>query len=438
MFRIKIAVFKLISNFGIITDLKSNGEIMMKHFLLILFSFFLISTYSADAQFGFIKKLKKKAEEKVEEKVEEEIEESVEEAFEGEEAEETIEEEAEETDDSGNESESEKKTPKAKKKSSKISWSKYDFVPGDIILFEDNLLDEENGEFPSRWDLEEGNVEIAEYEGENVIFCRSESSEIFPLIDEKRYLPEVFTIEFDCYFKEEIYNQIYYITFYSHDKDNDYRRQLGYIEIQPNKVQFKDWDGKYPGAKRTNYIEEPMWRHVSIAFNKRSLKVYLDDTRIINVPNAKIKPESILVEFRLGEDAQTMIKNFRIAKGGKKLYDKVMTDGKIVTRGIKFNVGKATLKPESMGVINKIVKLMKKKTELKFSIEGHTDSDGDDKMNQDLSEKRAQAVKDKFIELGIEESRLKTKGFGESTPVSDNTSPEGKANNRRVEFVPFK
>ena len=132
---------------------------------------------------------------------------------------------------------------------------------------------------------------------------------------------------------------------------------------------------------------------------------------------------------------QALIKNIRIAKGSKKLYDRIVADGKFVTRGILFDVNKATIKPESMGVINEIVKMMKAHEDLKLRIEGHTDSDGEKSFNQDLSEKRAAAVKDVLVESGIASSRLKTKGYGESKPVNDNSTPEGKANNRRVEFV---
>ena len=88
-----------------------------------------------------------------------------------------------------------------------------------------------------------------------------------------------------------------------------------------------------------------------------------------------------------------------------------------------------------MGVINEVAKMMKEHTDLKFRIEGHTDSDGQEKSNSALSEKRAAAVKEALTDLGIDPSRLQVKGLGESVPVSDNKTPEGKANNRRVEFI---
>jgi outer membrane protein OmpA-like peptidoglycan-associated protein len=71
---------------------------------------------------------------------------------------------------------------------------------------------------------------------------------------------------------------------------------------------------------------------------------------------------------------------------------------------------------------------------LKFEIGGHTDSDGDDNSNLKLSKDRSDTVKQKLVEYGIDAARLTTKGYGESKPLNDNSTPENKANNRRVEF----
>ncbi|MCD4772928.1 MAG: OmpA family protein [Bacteroidales bacterium] len=113
----------------------------------------------------------------------------------------------------------------------------------------------------------------------------------------------------------------------------------------------------------------------------------------------------------------------------------MLQDGKIICTGIKFDVNKATLKPESMGPINEVFKLMEKHPEISFSVEGHTDSDGDNDFNQTLSEERAATVKATLISLGISADRLSSKGWGETKPNDANNTAEGKANNRRVEFV---
>ena len=88
-----------------------------------------------------------------------------------------------------------------------------------------------------------------------------------------------------------------------------------------------------------------------------------------------------------------------------------------------------------MGVINEIYDLLAEHPEIKVSVEGHTDSDGDFDMNQQLSDERARTVMNQLVAMGIAQDRLISKGFGKSKPMDTNDTPEGKANNRRVEFV---
>ena len=310
-----------------------------------------------------------------------------------------------------------------------LNWAKYDFVPGDKVIFEDDLLDEENGEFPSRWDLAKGNVEVAEYGGENVIMFRGGDPTIIPYLKNSAedYLPDVFTVEFDLCLP---YNSM---TVYFYDRKNQ-RGPSGhtYLSISNAQMDLSPASSKLPGPKP----ELKRWMHIAIAYTNGKMKVYMDDTRLINIPRLAFNPSGITLEaYHANDENPFYIKNIRIAEGGVKYYDRVMSDGKIIATGIRFDVGKATLKPESMGIINKIVKMMQKHPELKFSIEGHTDSDGNDENNLKLSEARAKTVKMTMVQLGIPDNKLTTKGFGETAPMDANNTPEGKANNRRVEFV---
>lgn len=117
------------------------------------------------------------------------------------------------------------------------------------------------------------------------------------------------------------------------------------------------------------------------------------------------------------------------------LYEQVVTQGKFTTRDINFDVARATIKPESFRTINKIATLMKEHPDLIFRIDGHTDSDGGAELNQKLSEDRAKSIKQALIKFGISEKRLYIRGWGEANPIASNTTSEGKAKNRRVEFV---
>lgn len=332
-------------------------------------------------------------------------------------------------------------------------WSNYNFVPGDKIIFQDDLMYEENGEFPSRWDLNSGSAENAVLSGENIINLK-DNSIITPLMDKENYLPEVFTIEFDAYFFSKTdYGSDYqsYNIRFSPKADEVYRPEGSEDSFYPIILRRDGaiFNSKINGVKKDfkgmekELDEHPVWRHFAISFNKRSLKVFVDQYRVLSIPNLGngFKPQQFSIEAysysysNVDNDYICAIKNIRVAEGGKKLYERVIAEGRFVTRGILFDINRATLKPESMGVINRVAKMMKQYTNLKFTIEGHTDSDGDEASNLELSAQRALAVKNALIEFGIDQNRLQTEGKGESVPVSDNTTPEGKANNRRVEFV---
>jgi outer membrane protein OmpA-like peptidoglycan-associated protein len=321
-----------------------------------------------------------------------------------------------------------------------LKWSTYDFVPGQTVIFEDGpSVDEENGEFPSRWDLVGGGAEIAELDGEPIIAFITDVGNMYykgivPYlkIANEDYLPDVFTVEFDAYFPPNHYNDTYYITFY--DRKNQNRINIPQVDFYVNSIKYGDSEGTYKGKARGNIDKTGGWRHFSTAYTKGKLKIYLDDQRLINIPHLQGNPTGITLSSNC---IKPYIKNFRIAAGGVKYYERVLSNGKIVENGIKFDVNKATLRPESMGPINKIYKLMTKYPDINFSVEGHTDSDGDTDFNQKLSEERAKIVMMKLIAMGINKNRLKSKGWGETKPIDNNTTPEGKANNRRVEFIKF-
>jgi outer membrane protein OmpA-like peptidoglycan-associated protein len=130
------------------------------------------------------------------------------------------------------------------------------------------------------------------------------------------------------------------------------------------------------------------------------------------------------------------ISNIKVATGLPDTRHKLLEEGKFSTTGILFDVNAATIKPESSGVLKELGSLLNENKDVKLKIIGHTDSDGADAANLELSKKRSEAVKAVLVkEYGVDESRLQTDGKGESVPVGDNKSKEGKAQNRRVEFI---
>ncbi len=426
--------------------MKSNTHIF-KITLVLGFLFFI--PQQTEAQ--FFKKLKEKAEKKIEQEADKRAEKRVnkkidkefdkaEDVLDGKDKEKkegneenssTIEKDA----NNPNNQNTDGTTPQTNKQN--VVWNKFDFVSGDTVIFEDGPgANEENGEFPSRWDLHSGNVEIGEVDGENVIMFLKSNSNIVPYLknSNKDYLPDVFTLELDVWFsKGSTTSNRLWIALCDRKNNNKPTEEL---LVMPHGLEFMDSEKSYPGTENIGWSNETegSWKHISIAYTKGKFKAYFNDTRLINVPHLEVNPSGITIK---AYNDNMYIKNVRIAKGGVKYYDRFLSEGKIIVNGIKFDVNKATLKPESMGPINEIYQLMVDNPTVNFSVEGHTDSDGDTANNQTLSEARGKSVMDKLINMGILENRLKSTGFGESKPLDNNSTPEGKANNRRVEFVKF-
>jgi outer membrane protein OmpA-like peptidoglycan-associated protein len=168
------------------------------------------------------------------------------------------------------------------------------------------------------------------------------------------------------------------------------------------------------------------------------LKVYLGERRVANVPNAEFRrTDRLFVDVgSASENRPILLGPVRIASGGADLYDRLAADGRVATQGILFDVDSDRLRPESTPTLKEIGTMLQEHEDLRISIEGHTDSDGDDGYNLDLSTRRAAAVRDFLIsDYGIDPDRLESEGFGESVPAVPNDTPEGKQQNRRVELV---
>ena len=118
------------------------------------------------------------------------------------------------------------------------------------------------------------------------------------------------------------------------------------------------------------------------------------------------------------------------------MRSKLLTEGKLISYGIYFDVNKDVVKPESYGTLKEIAAVMNENPEVKVKVVGHTDSDGADPANLDLSKRRGGSVKDALVKnFGVDASRLEFDGMGETQPVAPNDTPVNKALNRRVEFI---
>lgn len=314
------------------------------------------------------------------------------------------------------------------------TYQNYDFVPGDTVLFADDFIEDQDGEFPSHWTLSKGQAVINKVNGKSAfLLTQGNYCQVNPRMKTKSYLTDPFTIEFDYYANNGSGPGI------SFDyKDGD-EISTGYVEFScSGEVSTfdlpADFNANYPNEDDATYRNK--WHHCALIYKNNEVKCYIDQYRILVIPTFKVVPLSFGFAGIGDQDNPIIITNIRAAAGGNmNMIGKKFTEAKIVTHGITFDIDKSDIKPQSMGTLNMIVGVLKSNPDLKFEIDGHTDNTGETKHNLDLSQQRADAVKAQLVKMGIDGSRLSTKGFGDTKPISDNDTPEGKANNRRVEFI---
>jgi len=334
------------------------------------------------------------------------------------------------------------------KKAAESTYAKSDFVRGDEVFFEDAFANEQMGEFPSKWDVNEGAAEVASLNGQKYLLGTEPYFNVEPLMkNQKNWLPDQFTLEFDIYVsdEEEVGGATWQLELLSSksnwnsivgDIDFWWRAYDGGVIIRYGNMRKPDNETSIDGeeealVRKTMKMNE--WNHFALSFNKRALKFYMNGTRIFQIPSM-MAPEKIHFTCN-GDYKYRGYANVVLAKGAVPLYNRLATEGRIITYGITFDIGKAIIKPQSLPEINRFYELMTQNPDLKFEVQGHTDNTGTVAGNQKLSEQRAQAIVNKLVEMGIDASRLSAKGMGQSAPLADNSTDEGRAKNRRVEFI---
>jgi len=311
------------------------------------------------------------------------------------------------------------------------TYSNYDFVPGEQVVFEDNFIDDQDGEFPAHWRLNKGQAIVNKVDSVAAFFLTEGNYvRVDPRMKtEKDYLPENFTIEFDFYSTPGAYKPVLLFT----TSDNQ-SRNIGFGTTVETSYFPNDFSGQFPGD---HAHFDGQWHHAAMIKKGVQIKCYEDQFRVMVMPDCgSCKMSFVEVGGIGGMQTPIVFKNFRIAEGGNmNMIGQKFTDARIITHGINFDVDKANIRPESMGTLNMIVNVMKTNPDLKFEVDGHTDNTGTAPHNLQLSQQRADAVRVQLVTMGIDAARLTTKGLGDTKPISDNSTQEGKANNRRVEFV---
>jgi OmpA-OmpF porin, OOP family len=312
------------------------------------------------------------------------------------------------------------------------AYSNYDFVSGEKTLFEDNFLYQKNEKPFGKWQLPGGKISLTEMENEKCMSVDEYYTKLKPVLFGAKQLPDSFSIEYDTWL-DNGYDGNPGIEIHLMNGDKE-------ILITPNKHELSvSYPNEGHEAKENPeaYFGEnkfyDRWVHISISIYKKQLNVYLDQYKMISLADCRLKPQAIVLTGNTSQSMKILLKNFRVATS---FPQKIKLDnGKFITRAIKFDVNKAILKPESITVLKMIQQFLTENPTINFEIGGHTDSDGDDTYNLKLSQQRADAVKERLLKMGVAAARLSSTGYGETKPVAPNATPEGKANNRRVEFV---
>jgi outer membrane protein OmpA-like peptidoglycan-associated protein len=430
---------------------------MNKKFFTVVLALLVGGVMTVDAQ-GILNRIGNRIKNRVEDKVNRTVDNAVDGAVEG-----AVEEVTAPSEDEAIPAETD--SPAAPEAEVNAGAKKNDFVRGSVVMFEDNMQGEQVGEFPSKWDLVRGNAEVATVNGVKCIALVDGDGWISPLVKGgiKNYLGDVFTIEYDMLFddrpkdgapsieldimneNEKQDNELFMIHYgMSYDKqtiDCDY--------VRPTEEGYTHKEG-HSSARDVCVINDGRWHHFALSFNKRAIKFYVDGKRVINVPNAKAGAGWFTLWSGGKDDRPTYVKNVVVAKGAVELYERNETDidakvaaiersiaetGKFVTNNILFETGKATLKAESMDEIKRIADYMKKNPNVRFEVQGHTDNQGSDAVNDPLSQQRAEAVVKALEGLGVDGFNLRAVGKGSHEPVADNSTDAGRAKNRRVEFI---
>jgi OOP family OmpA-OmpF porin len=333
------------------------------------------------------------------------------------------------------------------------TYSKYDFVPGErIIVFEDFMQDK-LGDFPDKWNTNSAG-EVVKVEGKPGQWFKITQKGVFrpEFIDS---FPENFTLEFDVLCDHLVGSWGLRTAF---AEMADPTRLDNWQSDAKNFIEFHilpggDGNGISEVARKTagvlqtpnsnptkqfSEVGKPV--HVAMWRQKERMRLYLNEEKAWDIPRA-VSPDakfnSLLFWIQLIDaDHHFMVSNLRLATGAPDTRNKILKENKWVTHGILFDVNSATIKPESYGTLKEMADVMKEYADLKVKIVGHTDADGSDAANLELSKKRAASVKESLAkDFGIDAGRMETDGKGESEPIDKNTTAAGKANNRRVEFI---
>ena len=325
----------------------------------------------------------------------------------------------------------------------KISTN-YGFTPGSRVLFEDDFSNTPIGDFPHRLNFVKGSMEVVNWEDQKIFQLQQVCQFEIPLPET---LPDRFTFEFDIHDSKSSVDTGWTAIYFAEPAASGFNPNrrggppfLRFAHFHGSGLHAANSDqisGVYNGGGTSNThpaLAEGLM-HVEVQVDGQAVKVFANQERIVNVPNADLGRNTAITVLCDARKDPTYIDNIRVAAGGMDLYSSIETEGRVATRGILFDTGSDQIQSGSTETLEEILEMLRQHSDLRMRIEGHTDNVGSTSSNQELSQSRAEAVRDYLVQEGIDAARLEAVGMGEEHPVVDNNTEEGRHQNRRVELV---
>jgi OOP family OmpA-OmpF porin len=313
--------------------------------------------------------------------------------------------------------------------------SNYDFQRGDRPLFSEDYSSDNLGDFPRGLELVEGSWDVVDVDGRRWLRGTGGRGSAFDVVLPE-VLPERFTIEYEIMYSHN--NQQTIMATSPVDRGwSSYEGTLIYVRNIQSGARTPAAGREFLAQVSRDILSDPT--PVKVMVDGNHMKVFVNGRRVSNVPNAEIVRSDRIhfqdVYFSTPDDP-IFFGAIRVDAGGRDLYGALEREGRVTLEGIYFDTGSDQLRPESHAALAEVGAMLQDYSDLKLSVEGHTDSQGDESYNMDLSDRRAASVRSYLIqEFGIGPARLTSRGLGETQPVASNDTPEGRQENRRVELV---
>lgn len=420
---------------------------------IFLICLYLLTNINIEAQ-SLLERTKNRVKEKIEQRIEEKTDEAIDNGLDK--TEDAIKKSGKKaqkqtttTDTSQTTEESDEETNGAKTNKTKMeSYTKYDFVPGDKVLYFEDFSQDAIGDFPALWTTNGGGeVKTVNIAPGNWFNMNKESS--FYCYTKTIAFPQNFIMEFDFIPDDNFQGEIVLCLY--EEKENKEMNDDLYPGVKGVQIFMNEgnWNSKgyynsepdspwLEAHSTTNPAETDKVNHIIIWVQDRRLRIYHKGAKVLDSPtNIYAGAKFNRIRFdSYNSQCRPYITNLKVTTAAPDTRSKLITEGKLVSYGIYFDVNKDVVKPESYGTLNDIANVLKENPTVNIKIIGHTDSDGNDAANFDLSKRRGASVKNELVKtFGIDASRIESDGMGETKPIAPNDTPANKALNRRVEFV---